>query len=162
MGAGGASGAGAGGGGGGTWPGLDAARDVTGDAAACGCSVDSDYVLTVSWECYCARWGCTAKGQPACNEGFTQVQVYAACDLTVTRLDIGGYGPWLWAFDSTGQLVGRQQSADIGYYECPSDPSLRGGILRAGRLPDSTCEEMACSCVDGGPSCAAADAGADR
>jgi hypothetical protein len=161
MGAGGASGGAAGGGGsGGTSAGFDAARDATGDAAACGCTLDSNGVLTVSWACYCGQAGCFAT-KPTC--GTTNVKVYAGCDLVVTSLDTAG-GPWLWVFDSPGQLVGRQETADVGYYECPSDPSLRGSRIRAGVLPDATCEEaVACSCVDGGgTACAMSDAGADR
>jgi hypothetical protein len=146
---GGARGGSGGAGGAGGSPSADAGRDADSDAALCGCVV-SGSTLTVSWDCYCKRWGCNDL-QPAC-EAFRTRTGYSDCDLVTDTVELGG-GPWISVFDSSGGLVGSQSTSDTSAYECPSDPSVTGLTLRAGRFPEPSCAGVACPCTDGGTSC---------
>jgi len=127
----------------------------TGDAGACGCGVQNG-TLTVSWECYCAKWGCTW-AIPAC-ESFRNRQIYSECGLIAETVETAG-GPWISVWDSSGKLVGSQSGSDTAPYACPSDPSLTAFQLRAGEFPAARCTAMSCSCGDGGTSCAPASTG---
>jgi hypothetical protein len=145
---------GAGGSGGATS--VDASRDEPPrDTADCGCVVDR-FTLIVSWDCYCAM------STTGCNNfdfGCQNPQAYPGCGLSTQTINTVG-GPWIQVRDSSGTLVGAQTSSDTGEYVCPSDPTLKGFTLRAGRFPDATCEAVTCACVDGGASCPPPDAGA--
>ena len=133
----------------------DAGPDVGGDAAACDCRVEN-FTLTMSWACFCAKFTCTDR-QPACGSNRT---AYPGCGLTADNLHTVG-GPWISVWDESGALVGRHYSSDTSDYQCPSDSNPHAGQVRAGRFPDATCAEVACTCTGGTTTCAAADGGAD-
>jgi hypothetical protein len=136
----------------------DMRQDATGDAADCGCVFEGDaFTLRVSWECFCAKWGCAAT-KPACSQGLEKRKGYASCGLVTDTLDHIG-GPSISVWDSSGALVGKQIASDTTTYACPSDPSVMGNRVRAGRFPEASCEAVACTCVDGGSSCPVPDGG---
>ena len=121
------------------------------DPAACGCRIDDDGALVMSWDCYCASSGCASSG---CRGGPS----YLACGLTVA-VQQGAAGPDLYVSDASGKLVGIQHTADIGFFSCPSDPSLRAGRMRAGQFPDPSCDKVSCSCPLGAQQCLVAGDG---
>jgi hypothetical protein len=123
-------------------------------AAACGCGYDKDAsdtfygALVVSWECFCQGRDCseTLASESNCSGADFRID-YPACGLTV--IGIPGYGgPYLHVFDTSGALVGEQESSDVGGYFCPTDPTypFDGGAssLRAGRFPDANCAAVMC------------------
>jgi hypothetical protein len=133
----------------------DATPDGIVDAAACDCNVE-DFTLTMSWACFCAKFGC-AESQPSCLANRTW---YPGCGLTVDTLDTVA-GPNIAVWDANGVLVGGQYTSDTSYYQCPSDPSLQAGRVRAGRFPDASCPGAPCTCAEGQTTCAQPDAGVD-
>ena len=113
------------------------------DPAACGCRIDDDGALVMSWDCYCRNGGCDAVG---CHRGPS----YLACGLTVS---VQGAITDIYVSDASGKQVGVQHTADIGFYSCPSDPSLTSGRMRAGQFPDPSCDEVSCACPIDGQQC---------
>jgi len=142
----------------------DVAADLAhADAAACGCTLSSDRLtLTMSWDCLCATYGCTA-GRLACADDRVS---YPSCGLEADTTNTIG-GPWVRVYDETGALVGEQYASDTDNYVCPSDRSLMAPRVRAGRFPDPSCTPVPCTCADGATVCATpvdggpADAGRD-
>jgi hypothetical protein len=126
-------------------PGVDGGDAPQHDPAACGCRIDTDGTLIMSWDCFCASQGCNATG---CRGGTG----YLACGLTVS-VQQGAAGPDLYVTDASGKLVGVQHTADIGFFSCPSDPSLTGGRMRAGQFPDASCNQVSCACPIGEQQC---------
>jgi hypothetical protein len=135
--------------------GVAADADASGDATACDCRVEN-LTLTMSWACFCAKFGCTDT-EPACGPNRT---TYPGCGLTADSTDPAG-GPYISVWDENGALVGRQYSSDTSEYQCPSDPSQHALRVRAGRFPEASCSGVACTCTDNKTTCAAPDAGAD-
>jgi hypothetical protein len=134
---------------------TDADRDGSGDAAACECRVD-DFTLTMSWACFCAKFGCSDR-RPACASNRTG---YPGCGLIADNFNTVA-GQFISVWDESGALVGRQYVSDTSYYQCPSDPTVQAGRVRAGRFPDATCGEVGCTCAGGTTTCATPDAGTD-
>src|SRR5438552_19158024 len=56
---------------------VDAATDANGDAPDCDCRVEG-FTLTMSWACFCAKFGCTDR-EPACASNRA---TYPGCGLT--------------------------------------------------------------------------------
>ena len=155
---------GAGGMAGGGSPGTDSGADGTPDPAACDCRVE-DATLFLSLACFCAEWGSSwgcPDPQRRCTPGTNMSPTaYPVCGL-MTETQQTFAGPFLWVWDASGKLVGRQIASDTSmWFGCPSDPSLVARRVRAGRFPDPSCEADACSCVVAGEACVvpAADAG---
>lgn len=143
-------------------PGPDGGSDGPADAAACGCGLEADAglspTLTMSWDCYCATFGCErGPGSAVCAAGH----FFSACGLEFFTIETAG-GPETWVFDASGALVGAELGSDSSEYSCPSDPSVRSYRLRAGRFPDPSCAMVECPCADGGAACGLADGGTDR
>jgi hypothetical protein len=139
------------------------ARDLQGDLADCQCGVESDSgtsVLTMSWSCFCAAFGCRPANSCADVGGFNvQRTSYSDCALTTYTVDLAG-GPETQVYDSSGAEVGALLTSDTTQYACPADPSVRNLRVRAGRFPDSTCQGSTCACNgDAGPACSSAPAG---
>ena len=136
---------------------VDSGSDLPPDAppAACDCHVEN-YTLTMSWACFCAKFGC-ADPLPACN---SHRKAYPGCGLVADDFS-GPFGPSISVWDESGVLVGREYGSDTSSYQCPSDPSIQGFSVRAGRFPDATCAEVACTCNGTAMSCPIPDAGVD-
>ena len=132
--------------------GAGAADGGTGDAATCQCRLEGDggaQTLTISWDCFCAAYGCSLAN--SCSSfGFNaQRSDYPACGLTVYSVDPAG-GPWMWVYDSSGSEVGAQRTSDVvPPFYCPSDHNLSAFRVRAGRFPESTCQGTTCACTAG-------------
>jgi hypothetical protein len=124
------------------------------DPAACGCELGTDSTLTISWDCYCKQYDCTVT-QPFADHcsGATSTLWTQGCGFReISVLTIGGLEQWVYT--DAGQLIGAQLGTDTGEYTCPTDPSLHGYVLRAGKFPLDTCEaQTPCPCMDGGASC---------
>ena len=114
------------------------------------------FTLTMSWACFCAKFGCTDR-EPACASNRA---TYPGCGLTTDNFNTVA-GPTISVWDESGALVGRQYVSDTTYYQCPSDPSLEASRVRAGRFPDATCSAVGCTCTGGTTTCSSPDAGAD-
>jgi hypothetical protein len=125
-----------------------------GGKGACDCRVEN-LTLTMSWACFCAKFDCTDR-QPACAPDRS---IYPGCGLTTDSRN--AIAPLISVWDESGTLVGRQYASDTSDYQCPSDPTLQGLIVRAGRFPDPACAEVPCACTDGGMTCSGPDAGVD-
>jgi hypothetical protein len=134
------------------------------DPAACGCQVAGD-TLTISVDCYCKQYDCTQSPETLfCSE----VTYGIGCGIMQVSLDtVGGLEKWVYNDERT--LIGAQLATDAGAFTCPTDPSLRGNVLRAGAfplddggmLPLYSCGSVtSCPCVDGKVSCPAFDASA--
>ncbi len=135
-------------------PGPDGSATGIGasDPAACGCQVDG-YTLTISWDCYCKQYDCTRTQLfvDQCS-GSSTLWTYGCGFRELSAQTIGG--PEAWVYTDAGQLIGAQLGTDTGDFTCPTDPSLHGYALRAGKFPLDTCEaQIPCPCVDGGASC---------
>jgi hypothetical protein len=132
--------------------------------AACDCSLQfvPHQQLAMSWDCFCARFGCdreqVLQARPACESD--QRIDYPDCGLT--RLAGGpSFGLVDPVFDSSGQLVGLSASSDSSSYSCPSDPGLKANSARGGRYPEPACRAVACEpCYTGPFPCPSRDAGA--
>jgi hypothetical protein len=152
--------------------GIDGGGGVGGqttDATACACNLATDgatQVLTISWDCYCATYGCALANSCAAHNAFRlERTTYPDCGFTTY---VGGPagGPEVWVHDATGAEVGAQMTLDNGYFYCPSDHTLRASRLRAGQFPDSSCQGITCDCVaaaggggtGGSSSCSSTDA----
>src|SRR4051794_18522450 len=71
---------------------TDTATDAPHDAAACECRVQ-DFTLTMSWACFCAKFGC-ADREPPCAPNRT---TYPSCGLTADNLaTIAGPASSVW------------------------------------------------------------------
>jgi hypothetical protein len=126
-----------------------------GDPAACGCHVDSG-MLTISWECYCKQYDCNQVDLFAdrCSGNSSTLWTYGCGFRQLSIFTIGGLEEWVYT--EGGQLIGAQLGTDTGDFTCPTDPTLHGYALRAGKFPLDTCEaQTPCPCVDGGVSCPA-------
>ncbi len=133
---------------------LDAGHDA-GVLPPCHCSV-ADGVLTLSWDCYCAAYGCEYSPPVAC-EAFRTNEL--ACGLRVDTVVTAG-GPAINVYDSAGVFIGTQTGSDLGDYVCPDDSSLHALTRRAGVVPDAACAKTTCDCASGNVNCGAApDAG---
>jgi hypothetical protein len=136
------------------------------DAATCDCHLEGnglEATLVMSWSCYCAAYGdgCTRERGSQCTD-FRQRFDYPGCGLTALRIVPAG-GPIDDVFDQDGKLVGARAASDSGTYKCPSDPSLTALRLGAGRLPEASCEEVACgTCTTAPFPCSPADGGAGQ
>ncbi len=128
---------------------------------ACGCRLEGEGIaatLVMSWDCYCTAYGagCSRDIAPVCTD-FRQRIDYPACGLTVLRITPAG-GPIDDVFDQDGKLVGAYVSSDTAWYTCPSNASLTAFHMRAGRLPEESCQGVACGpCTD--PACSTSDGG---
>jgi hypothetical protein len=131
--------------------------DQSQDVGDCHCSVDQDGFLVMSWDCYCAKWGCD--DGLACLFGDERTD-YPACGLTV--LSRQSFGVTSSVYDSSGALVGQTIQSDTTPYACPSNSALTAARVRAGQAPASGCVGIACgacttvafpcaSAADGGP-----------
>jgi hypothetical protein len=122
------------------------------DAADCQCHLGADggaQVLTISWDCFCATYGCAPANSCADVSGFAvQRTAYPSCKLTAYSIDPAG-GPEIWVYDASGAEVGAQLSSDDSTFYCPSDHTLSAFRLRAGTFPDSTCQGSTCGCTAG-------------
>jgi len=141
----------------GSSPGVDGSSP-----GACGCQIEGDgfattLTLVMSWDCYCTAYGgCTRDVVTECT-AFRQRIDYPGCGLTVLRIMSAG-GPIDEVFDQDGKLVGAYVSSDTAWYACPSNASLTAFHMRAGRLPEDSCQgvacgrcsDLACSTSDGG------------
>jgi hypothetical protein len=120
------------------------------DASACGCTISGDggaQILTVSWDCFCATYGCAPANSCADISGFgVERTTYPTCGLTTYSIDPAG-GPEMWVYDAAGAEVGAQLSSDDSFFYCPSDHTLSAFRLRAGQFPDSTCQGQRCECT---------------
>ena len=94
---------------------------VVHDPAACECQ-KVGYGLTMSWACFCNRFGCTAQQLSGCSRN---AQWTRGCGLTEFSIETIG-GPESWVYDANGTLVGERIGSDVGEFSCPSDPSLPG------------------------------------
>jgi len=126
---------------------------VLADPAACGCKIDETGTLTMSWDCYCRDAShCQPFRCPAASS-------YVACGLTVLWQDTSA-GVNSWVYDNSGAMVGIDYHWDIGRDVCPTDPSLWSSHVRAGKLPDPTCDKASCRCsTDGSGTCQATGGG---
>jgi hypothetical protein len=134
-------------------PPPDGSAMVTGigaaDPAACGCQVDG-YTLTISWDCFCAQHDCT---QPTATISCTGIGGVWSYGCGFQEYSVPTFNS-RWVYTDAGQLIGVQLATDDGVLTCPTDPSLQGYVLRAGKFPLDSCEaQTACPCLDGGESC---------
>jgi hypothetical protein len=112
------------------------------DPAACGCHVDGQ-VLTMSWECYCDRFGCGSLPTDIRCNVRSRID-YPGCGLTVFRQSLPG-GPADMVYDGSGALVGASTTSDTSDYTCPTDSSLKALQVRAGVFPEASCEARSCA-----------------
>lgn len=139
---------------------------LTPNAAACDCHVDEidGYTtLVMSWACYCSSAygdGCARDMASQCERwSYLHRFDYPACQLSL--LSPGPTNGWNEDFyDLDGKLVGARAVSDTGDFKCPSDPSVAASIMRAGRTPEASCEQVACNACTTDPfPCAMADGG---
>ena len=134
---------------------TDAARDGSVDAAACDCRVEGSRSRCRGRAS--ARSSAARIREPACASNRTG---YPGCGLIADNFNtVAGQSISVW--DESGALVGRQYVSDTSYYQCPSDPTVQAGRVRAGRFPDATCGEVGCTCTGGTTTCGTPDAGTD-
>jgi hypothetical protein len=124
------------------------------DPAACGCQI-ANYALTMSWECFCKKYNCSAQLVPSCSP---HGQWTRGCGLSEYSVQTIG-GPSRSVYDETGNLVGEQFGTDDGQFSCPTDPTMIGYSVRAGQFPDSCESAVTCQCSADGGSCDPTDAG---
>jgi hypothetical protein len=116
-----------------------------GTPGPCNCEV-ADLKLTMSWECFCAKFGCEQFG-PTCGN---DIESSIACGLRVLEL----HGPQRTiVIDDADAVVGAAVYSDTLDYVCPDNASLHAFIARGGIFPDAGCSTTACSCADGGVIC---------
>jgi hypothetical protein len=132
--------------------GLD--RGTISDPAACGCQV-VNYSLTMSWDCFCKQYDCSA-GQP--QSCASSGQWTKGCGLSEYSVETPG-GPYRSVYDRNGSLVGREFGTDDGQFTCPTDPTMFGYRVSAGQFPDSCDSAVTCQCSSDGGSCDPTDAG---
>ena len=127
---------------------VDRAVDLPPDAAACGCAVDDQDTLNLSWDCYCTRpyVGC---GVPLSSMTVTDCETrertdYPDCGLTVIVESTGPSAGLPSVYDAQGKLAGRLSRTEAAPYACPSDPSVFGSMERAGRFPSPSCRAVSC------------------
>ena len=108
----------------------------------CRRSTDLPSLITMSWDCFCDKFGCDVPGlpRPQCQAG--QRTDYPECGLTL--FTSGGFGPVDSVFDSSGRLVGQSVYSDTSYYACPDDPVSRASVVRGGQFPVASCRAVAC------------------
>jgi len=138
-------------------PSADGGGDVQqhDPAAACGCRIDDDGALVMSWDCYCRTWGCD--GRLACSVGQERSD-YPGCGLTVVSRQ--SFGITSSVYDTSGALVGQTIQSDTTPYTCPTNSALSGAEVRAGQAPAASCAGVACgACTTAAFPCAATDGG---
>jgi hypothetical protein len=137
---------------------------LEGGPSACGCSIDTQGTLDLSWACYCDQsFAACAAPLSAGADCATHVrQDYPACGLTVIVATTGAGVEVPSVYDATGTLVGRVAHSDLSGYLCPSDATMISATERAGQFPPSTCAAVTCAdpCYAGPFPCPALDAGA--
>jgi hypothetical protein len=136
---------------------------LEGGPSACGCSIDAQGTLDLSWACYCDQsFAACAAPLSAGTDCATHVrQDYPACGLTVIVATTGAGVEVPSVYDATGTLVGRLAHSDLSGYLCPSDATMISATERAGQFPASTCAAVTCAdpCYSGSFPCPALDAG---
>ena len=142
---------------------ADRAETLQGDPAACGCSIDPDGTLELSWTCYCQQsFAACATPLSVPSDCASRVRRdYPACGLTViiTLTAAGDEVPSV--YDATGTLAGRVAHSDLSAYLCPSDSTMASDTERAGQFPATTCAAVTCDpCYAGSFPCPPTDAGA--
>jgi hypothetical protein len=124
------------------------------DPAACGCSV-SNYVLAMSWDCFCKHYDCSGSQRQNCS---SRGQWTKGCGLSESSIQTPG-GPYRSVYDANGNLVGQEFGTDDGQFLCPTDSTMIGYRVRAGQFPDSCDSAVTCQCSADGGSCDPTDAG---
>ena len=135
---------------------LEARADLAPDAAACGCRVDDNDVLLLSWECYCQLpfVGCAVPLSVPADCALRERTDYADCGLTVITQDTGASAGLPTVYDANGRLVGRLSHSEVSGYACPSDPAVFGSSIRAGLFAGPACHGVSCGgCYDGAFPC---------
>ena len=134
------------------------------DIADCNCRLEGQgagATLTMSWDCFCERFGCEGRLQNDCRDHQQRID-YPVCGLTVIQAVPAG-GPIGSVYDSGGHMVGGFRASDTSPYVCPSDPTIEALTVRAGTFPAATCAEKDCGmCSNLDPSCVGHDAGITR
>ena len=133
------------------------------DAGACDCRIDGHGVLRMSWDCFCASYGC---GNPWHGWCGAPGQWTSGCGLDVFTWDRLGLTQ-IYVYDQTGTQVGTQiQNPDTSFFECPTDPSLKSPTVASGTFPAASCASTVCPCdqnpsdgMTGTFSCPAPDGG---
>jgi hypothetical protein len=134
------------------------------DAGACDCRIGADGVLRMSWDCFCAAYGCENPELGWCG---SPGQWTTGCGLDVFTYDRLGKNQ-IYVYDQTGTEVGTQmQVGGASFFECPTDPTLKSPTVAGGTFPSSSCASVVCPCdpVPGGGvahtfTCPASDGGA--
>ncbi|HLK94078.1 MAG TPA: hypothetical protein VKZ18_29565 [Polyangia bacterium] len=119
------------------------------DAAACDCRIGADGVLRMSWDCFCAAYGCGNPEQGWCGGPG---QWTTGCGLDVYTWDRFGETQ-IYVYDKSGTQVGTQmQTGGAGFFECPTDPTLQSATVAGGMFPAASCATSVCPCdpVPGG------------
>ena len=113
---------------------------------SCGCQSDG-LVMTMSWECFCAKYGCDQRPTTTC--GALQ-QASLVCGQRVDDV----YPPQrLIVFDDAGVAIGGEVHTDTTDLVCPDDASIHGSVARAGFILAQSCTKVVCDCIDGGVAC---------
>jgi hypothetical protein len=113
--------------------------------------------------CYCAQYDCT---QSPFTLYCSDVSLGIGCGIVEVSAQTAG-GLERWAYNDERTLIGVQLASDTADFTCPTAPSLRGSVLRAGGfpledggLPFDNCGSVTnCPCVDGKMNCPAFDGG---
>jgi hypothetical protein len=142
---------------------ADRLEALQGDPTVCGCSIDPDGTLELSWTCYCQQSfaACATPLSVPADCGSHIRQDYPGCGLTVitTLTNAGDEVPSV--YDATGNLVGRLAHSDLSAYLCPSDSTMESDTERAGQFPAASCAAVTCDpCYPGSFPCPPSDAGA--
>jgi hypothetical protein len=145
-----------------TCPASDAGTADAGgshDAAACGCTRDTNGAQHTSWACFCQTYGCPAAttGPLHCTSDYRWIY---ACGLWGATWAAAAAPRWTF-YDATGAAVGIDWLTDetSGEFSCTSYGG-RATELIAGQIPSSQCTSVPCSCAaDGTVSCPGVDAG---
>ena len=133
-----------------------------GDPSACGCSLDPQGTLNLSWSCFCGQSfaACTAPLTVPADCAARVRQDYPACGFTVIITLTGAGLEVPSIYDASGALVGRFAHSDLSGYLCPTDPTMESASERAGQFPASTCRAVSCDpCYAGSFPCPAPDGG---
>lgn len=131
------------------------------DAGACGCRIDGDGVLRMSWDCFCASYGC---GNPWHGWCGAPGKWTTGCGLDVFTYDNLGLKQ-IYVYDQTGTQVGTQmQNGGTNFFECPTDPTLKAATVAGGTFPAAGCATAVCPCDSSGGTftCPASDAGSSE
>jgi hypothetical protein len=139
-------------------PAAEAAPDLLPDAAACGCRVDDNDTLLLSWECYCLLpfVGCDDPLSVPASCAQRERTDYPDCGLTVITEKNGPSAELPTVYDASGKLVGRFSHREASVYVCPSDPNVWGSNIRAGLFAGAACQGITCDgCYAGAFPCPA-------